>query len=64
MDTYRLLIVVEDLGDNEDVYFLDKDNKDVGAAYCAPGQKVAYDEKIEADLPMSFPIESQLRNIR
>ena len=57
---YRLIIVSNENGSRETVYFCDSDNEDPVEDFCAPGQTVDFDEIIEADLPSSFPLESAL----
>lgn len=64
MSTYRLLIVSTESGEQEQVYFLDEDNKDNAQDYCNRDQTVDHDELIEAELPGVFPTESALSNLR
>ena len=64
MEKYRLLVVSNESGSVEDVYFLDADDKTPGEDYCNQGadpQTVDIDEIIEANLPLGFPRERCLR---
>jgi len=60
---FRLLIVSDDSGMREDVYFIEPETDDDCAAedYLEPGQSVIVDEVIEAELPHLFPFGRQLR---
>jgi len=45
---YRLLILSNENGLKEDVYFLDADNDDNSEDYCSASQTVIFDGKVEA----------------
>ncbi len=61
---YRLIIISEEDGSNEQVIFLEADSTEPATDWCTPRQTVDFDQVIDADLPAAFPLESALHNIR
>ena len=66
MSEYRLIIVSDPNGENEEVRFIDAEDDEGYPAedYCSGNQTVDHDEVIEADLPSAFPLDSTLHHIR
>lgn len=55
----RLIIVSNNSGSKEDVIFTE-DYDTPATDYCTVDQEVTFDDKIEADLPTTFPLEYTL----
>ena len=61
MDRYRLVICVDESGNDETVYFLDEEDDSPAVNCCKPGQTVSLDKVIEAELPDIFPTNNALQ---
>jgi len=48
---YRLVIVSDESGQDETVFFVDVRDDAPAENFCKPGQTVSYDEIIKAELP-------------
>jgi len=63
MKSYRLIVVSNENGSSERVYFLDRENEEPATDYCDDGETVDVDMIIQSTLPTCFPLEYGLQRV-